>query len=236
MFTFIARITVIIILSATPADSLSNSPMELNDQLISAIPNEYIAYIVHMDDGTHFLRYKGNISAYAVQLMMWVQVMYPNITHLEIMSGGGEFLQGLTLGIIIKQMNLPVVVPKEQICLSACSFAVMGSPSITLDGWLGFHTPYVPNELKSQVAFDSGMLTSTQAAYYFHNMNWKFDFWMDILMHTSKDTYMIYSHADDLLPMKIQEDETVTSSYISSSYNIMTSAEISKMVSNGDAP
>lgn len=210
----------------------ANSAEEISENLFGGEPDLFVAYIVNMDDGTYFLRYRGGIGPHTMQVMRNVQYFRPEVTHIEISSGGGDFFMGLVLGSTIKKMKLPILIPEGEVCLSSCAFAAMASPDLTVDGWIGFHAPYLPDGFNGEVAdiLKIGTLIGGAGASYFHDMKWKAAFWKEILLHTSEDTYMMYDNVDVLMPMQFTEDEIFTGAYLRPEYNFMSIEQVRALV------
>jgi hypothetical protein len=59
------------------------------------------------------------------------------------MSGpGGGYYAGLSLGRLLKQKDVRIIIPSGSYCASACAFAALGGKTVFIDGELWFHAPY----------------------------------------------------------------------------------------------
>lgn len=64
------------------------------------------------------------------------------ISGLEITSTGGDMMEALKLGRLVRTLELLVVIPKESACYSSCVLVLAGAVSRHPLGKVGIHRPY----------------------------------------------------------------------------------------------
>ena len=106
----------------------------------------------------------------------------PNNSTLYLNSPGGDFLEGLAMGYIIKSKNFKVRVYPEGSCYSSCAFAAMLANDV--QGTFHFHAPYDAETGKS----DPHALEVMRA--YLEETGRFTDQEIDQISKTSKDQYL----------------------------------------------
>lgn len=66
-------------------------------------------------------------------------------------SEGGEFLEAIRIGQVIKDLYLPTAVMPMATCASSCFMILIASPDRTVIGRVGIHRPYYPESHLSKL-------------------------------------------------------------------------------------
>ena len=89
-------------------------------------------------------------------------------------SEGGNMMESLVIGRLIRDYKLNTIVPINAYCYSACSYAFMGGAvrKIAQDAEYGMHRPYFPEEIEGSYrnGYDVGVFTSVMVVSYLIEM------------------------------------------------------------------
>ncbi len=97
---------------------------------------------VKYDPGTRSVTISGPTTTY--QYNQVYKVFTDNAVDTVYMWGpGGEFYAGLSIGRIINDANVRLIVPYGKECVSSCAFAAIAADRVHIDGAMLFHRPFL---------------------------------------------------------------------------------------------
>ena len=168
-------------------------------------------------DGKSFLYYKGYIdSGSGIRLKRMFMTYDPDM--FVISSGGGLVTDAYMIGRHIADHNISVIVEKNSLCMSACAMIVMASDDLTIEGKIGFHTPYLtflPTEFSIIEALKNHSRDISDFVNYFHENGYSNSLVNDILRQTSKNTFITFDNEQDLLSFRTYDIDVRPENYYS---------------------
>ena len=102
--------------------------------------------------GDHFLSISGTIQSGDSERLARTFARVTRISEIRLESRGGDVVEAILMGEIIKAMRLPTVVPANATCASACFFLWLNGNQRLLSegrGQLGVHRPALENPSSS---------------------------------------------------------------------------------------
>ena len=102
----------------------------------------FIAGPVEYDEGSRTLTLSG-ITTQA-QVNSTYRILSENeVLTVELSGPGGNYYAGLSLGRLLAEEGVTVIIREGQRCTSACAFAALGGEKVIVDGELLFHVPFL---------------------------------------------------------------------------------------------
>jgi len=154
-----------------------------------------------------FLYYKGYISSgIALQLRRILMVYDTDV--LVINSTGGFVRDAYIIGRHLADYNIAVVVEQDTLCMSACAMIAMASNNLTIEGKMGFHTPYItflPIEFSLMEMIQKHNRDVTDFVNYFHENGYSHSLVNDILRQTTPSTYITFDNEQDFLAFRTND-------------------------------
>ena len=147
---------------------------------------------------------------------------YPQATHVAMASPGGSAREGYLLGNTISELGLKTSVAIGSICLSACYTAFLGGHDYEIYGVLGAHVAWSHAEdselTDSQLMQQGQILGSYDTIYHLaHGFNTTLPYTTN--QYTSKDTFLVFTHEDQLMQYYARSDEDHINDYITNLYH-----------------
>lgn len=147
------------------------------------------------------LSFKGTFVKGLTENFIRALILHPDVKAVTMSSPGGSLDEGYKLGSAMSDYNLIVMVPKGQVCVSACALAFVGGWKYLVGGLLAFHSPYLPKYEPQTVLEDiyySGQYTGVQQMYYFAANGFRAQLYMTIAQYTDRENYMVITNTNDL--------------------------------------
>jgi len=173
-----------------------------------------IGYILE-DDGSTTLAYQGNIT-WTGATMIDVELIQGSYDRLEMHSPGGLAAAGYMIGAALRNTDTPMVVQPGHVCMSACAYAALDAPELSIQGLLGFHMPYIDTMQADQTLLDYGAVSNgvaLQFAWYVMNAGYNYQFVSLMSLETTPETLMVFTDENDLYqfrtnPLTVIEEGT----------------------------
>ena len=119
------------------------------------------------------------------------------IKTLYLNSPGGAAVEGYRLGYLIQDMGVRTIVKEGDVCHSACAIAFIAGATKTMDGMLGFHVAYSPEDRDTYSAgMKNGQFIGTLTAAYFFNMGYTVQLQILVTQVTDAETFLLLDVAD----------------------------------------
>lgn len=106
--------------------------------LLAAVP---VSAAVIYEKETKSLRITGATSMLQVTKVRRV-FSEEDVDTVYMKGPGGDYYAGLSLGRLLKEKEVRIIIPSGSYCASACAFAALGGQKVFMDGELMFHAPY----------------------------------------------------------------------------------------------
>ena len=184
-------------------------------EIIVGRPNLQVVY--EEVEGKSFLHYTGYIeSGTGMHLKRLFMVYQPDV--FVISSKGGVVQDAYIIGRHIADHNISVIVEKNSLCMSACAMIVMASDDLTIEGKIGFHTPYLtflPTEFSIIEALKNHSRDISDFVNYFHENGYSHSLVNDILRQTSKNTFITFDNEQDLISFRTYDIDVRPENYYS---------------------
>ena len=98
---------------------------------------------------------------------LWDLARMSNAKYVVFNSGGGVAKEGSTVAWIMNKLDLTAIVRKNSKCMSACAVSVLGANERFIDGIVGFHNAYMPEDIMSGPdGFQAGQIEGTTSTFY----------------------------------------------------------------------
>lgn len=187
---------------------------------------EFIIGYVTEDDGSTTLAYQGNIT-WTGATTIGVELIRGDYARLEMHSPGGLAVAGYMIGGALRNTNTPMVVQPGHICLSACAYAALEAPDLSIQGLLGFHMPYIDTIQTDRTFRDYGAMlngVTLQFAWFVMNAGYNYQFVSLIALESSPKSFLVFTNENDLYQFRtnpltlVEETDTL--------YEILTEDEV----------
>lgn len=129
-----------------------------------------------------------------------------NIKTIHLNSPGGVAVEGFNLGYAAKELKVKLVIDDQSVCLSACAIMFLGGEEQELEGLIGFHRSYIPEEHKDKLstteAFANGQGLGVGTTYFFHTMGYTLQLQALITQITNPETFLVFKDLKELNKFK----------------------------------
>lgn len=120
-------------------------------------------------------------------------------------SPGGYMPAALLIGEYISESGIPVVIREGTQCMSACAYAAIASPNLTLKGSLLFHSPYFPTVSTSDTLSDlfvmSNLATLTMVEWMLRH-GYTIELFSKITELTDPEVFINFTSTENLYRFK----------------------------------
>lgn len=167
--------------------------------------------ILDDDDGKRYLRYEGPFFPASGTAIANYLDSFQDIEWVEFHSPGGVLLEVNPPGIRLREREIPFVVKKGDVCVSACAFLALFSPDITLDGMLAFHVPYVQAMPSTMTLNDVAQMmnerTMRQTRQMFQN-GYVAYLYLNIVRNSNIEKYLAFTDINELNKYRMTDPAT----------------------------
>ena len=174
-------------------------------EIIVGRPNLQVVY--EEVEGKSFLRYTGHIESGAgIHLKRLFMIYQPDVFVIN--SAGGVVQDAYMIGRHLADHNIAVLVEQDTLCMSACAMIAMASKDLTIEGKIGFHTPYVtflPIKFSLMEMIQKNNRDVTDFVNYFHENGYSHSLVNDILRQTNPTTYITFDTEQDFLAFRTND-------------------------------
>jgi hypothetical protein len=118
-------------------------------------------------------------------------------------SPGGSATEGLSLGELMRDKDIKVVVPKRGMCLSACAIMFTGSNDQVLEGLLGFHVAWTSADLSANDAMQGGQYFGLLGAAHFIDSGYGLALPHIVTVTTSPEVFLVFTDIEELNRFRI---------------------------------
>lgn len=119
------------------------------------------------------------------------------ISSIQLNSNGGNALEGYNLGYTLRLNNMQTIVQAWASCMSACATAFLGGTSYTLDGIVGFHVAWSPDDTQTYSdGMKSGQFLGSIDSVYHFNMGFTAQLQYIIAQVTDSETFLVLDLED----------------------------------------
>jgi hypothetical protein len=134
------------------------------------------------------------------------RIMKDNDVMTVTLSGpGGDYYAGLRIGTFIRKEGSAVIIPTDNLCVSACAFAALGADKIIVDGELWFHTPfleYVPTSATILEITQMFGRAYVDMSTYLIKMGIPTSFGRDLLVETTSSKFIVIDDGSQIDRMR----------------------------------
>lgn len=173
------------------------------------------AYNVNTFQSQNILYYVGPITQYSREILEYYSEQYPEVDTIALASGGGVAYESFDLGSWLSDKKMKVIVPRGQLCLSACAYAFMGGTDYEINGLLGFHnasiggfpenTEWDLNKINS--VYVAGQVLGTQASYWFMVNGFHPLLATHIMQKTDREKFIVFGSGEQFNKWYVRNDE-----------------------------
>ena len=114
---------------------------------------------------------------------------------------GGDFYAGLTMGDMLREEGVHIIIPEGYECISACAMMALAGEEISVEGELWFHAPfmsYVPiNVPLEEIALGHGVAYLDMHEYIVRS-GFHPHLTRTILQQTNNCTFLVFDSAEDV--------------------------------------
>jgi len=152
--------------------------------------------------------YDGTVQKNDVKVIRGM-VEVSGIKRISLNSPGGVAMTGYALGYLFRELEMSVVVPKGNYCLSACATAFLGGKEKTLEGTLGFHVAWSRQKGEYSNGMKAGQRLGAIDAVYHFEMGYTMQMQYVVSVVTDSENFLLLSAEDlDFLSFDVPEDFT----------------------------
>ena len=193
-----------------------------------------ITYTVGGESGRHYAVFAGPVEVGDAAKLEALLLANPQITHIGLVSQGGIADEGYRLSEVISNHGLHSVVPEGTWCLSACAEAFIGGVTYEIDGVVGFHKSYIPDdsEVGAQDAFDYGQWAGTRSLYSYLANGFSAQLGFIVNGYTSPTEFLVFFSEEQLDEFFVRSDEDKVIDYLSGTVEV-TDEWLDQRIMNG---
>ncbi len=133
---------------------------------------------------------------------------HPEADGIVMYGSGGRMDAMVIIMGTIKQSGLPVYIPEGKICASACALAAVSSETVTVGGWLLFHTGHISgypqgatlNEINS-----AGQRMVIAMLPHFVNIGFKLDFFGKLVRYTGPNKWVVVTDIEQINECRVTD-------------------------------
>ena len=156
------------------------------------------------ETGRKYIVISGAIDGTEAQQLSMYKLLNPDHNWVALNSPGGLANGGYALGNTISQLGLNTYVGYGAICLSACYTAFLGGTEYDIDGVLGAHHAWVPEEDLGEDPNINELLSFGQSlgaydTWYHMAHGFNFGLAYGISNYTSPNDFLIFTDVADLM-------------------------------------
>jgi hypothetical protein len=118
------------------------------------------------------------------------------INRVVLVSPGGIADEGYNLSYVLSKHEATALVPKGNICLSACATAFMGAKHYIIQGVLGFHVAWSQVDLATNDATRMGQYFGTQDTIHIISNGFSAQLAMIIAGFTTSEVFLVLNQED----------------------------------------
>lgn len=170
--------------------------------------NSYIITIAEDATGKKFMRYAGAFVPASGGMITTYLSRFPDIDYVEFNSQGGVLLEINGPGSLLRDMAIPFIVKKGDVCVSACAFLALYSPDIKLDGLLAFHLPYRTTFAREITLYgiSQSMVERTlrMSRQMFEN-DWLLYLYLTVVRESDMKNYVVFDDISELEKYKMTD-------------------------------
>jgi hypothetical protein len=218
----------IMLVMATGAIAQDEYPRQV---ATTKMPN-YTITVTETSPGVKTVRFDGAFTYMSDYFLnVYLQTHRPAV--LEMNSNGGNLSALAAPGQTIRRQKIRVRVLEGEYCLSACAFMAMYSPSIDIQGQLGFHVPYrlyFEYDETIQDVYNNGVFVTISMITQFHDNGWPMYLYYWMAHETNRLTYMVFTDSVefDSYRWDSESDIPFNSEDWQFSYKLMSYEEINR--------
>lgn len=150
---------------------------------------------VFQDNDVKYIHVHGDMGHMFGYSLVTLMQNHPDIEYISVHSIGGDMSELELPAKHIFENKIPFRVETRTVCLSACAFLALYSPTIVIDGQLGFHLPYL-NVYNSRLSLSevsqSLIGLNVLMARDFFDTGWKLILLAVISANTNRDSYLVF--------------------------------------------
>lgn len=118
------------------------------------------------------------------------------ITDVVLVSPGGMADEGYNLAYVLSKHEATAMIPKGNVCLSACATAFMGAKDYIIQGVLGFHVAWSPMEMETNDATRMGQYLGTQDTLHILSNGFSGQLAILIAGFTTSEVFLVLTQED----------------------------------------
>lgn len=137
------------------------------------------------------------------------------VRGLKMFGPGGDYYAGLALGRLINKHDLTVTIPEDLKCVSACAFAVLGSPKVYIDGQILIHRgffKYVPTMSTLDEFARRNSIGHHDGTKYLIEVGFTFNFAKAVIADTSPCKFLVIEDSKFLEQLRSEDPFDITPS------------------------
>jgi hypothetical protein len=128
---------------------------------------------------------------------LWDLARRTKATYVSFDSGGGVAREGSTVAWIMNELNLVALVRHQSKCMSACAVSVLGANERFIDGIVGFHNAYMPEDTMSGPdGFQAGQIEGTTSTFFMLDKGVSRQVIRAMVYLTSPDVFMVFTSTE----------------------------------------
>ena len=146
-----------------------------------------------------------------------------DVERVVLNSYGGQAYEGYKLGNVLSDQRAHTHVAKGTVCLSACAIAFIGGEEYTINGVLGFHKTYIPDEAydNQPTAFNGGHHAGIYSAYYYLANGFTYEFVFKEQELTDPENFIVMQDEAELdaVIVRKKENDNINNYLTGTDYN-----------------
>ena len=186
------------------------------------------------ETGRKYITLTGDIKPGDSRQLYMFALLNQDATHVAFNSPGGEAQEGYQIGHIMSQLGLSSYVGFGQHCLSSCYTAFLGGTDYEIDGVLGAHVAWYPEDELEEDQTVSDILRYGQGLggydAFWHMVNgFGYELQWHIADKTDQDTFITFTDESQLMKFFKRSDDEEINDYFSFSNDAPTVTEAHDM-------
>ena len=166
--------------------------------------------------GREYITFDGGVEAGDADKLRMFAEMNPNATWIALSSPGGLAYEGYALSQAISDLGLNTYVGYGSACVSACYTAFIGGSEYDIDGVIAAHNSWVMGgaDITINEALSSGQASGAYDTYIHAANGFNLTLPLAITHLTDKDTFVTFTHEDELLEFFARSEEDNVQDYL----------------------
>lgn len=160
-------------------------------------------YVVETRKGEHVLAVIGGFTFGTADRVEEQLNNNPEIMVVALVSPGGVAMEGYALAQVFSEKGITAFVPKKGYCMSACAIAFLGAKEYQIDGVLGFHNAYIPEEAATNLTAIEMLITGQAFGAKFTEFvianGFTFELATLVTQFTDPEHFIVFTSTEDLM-------------------------------------